>query len=330
MLEFAYPWMFLLLVLPFVVFRIAPPYRERRDSLRVPFFRELVTLSGETPQRGAVELQRTHWQRVALAFGWVLLVTSLARPEWVSDPIVREKSARDVMIAVDLSGSMAATDFVDSSGLQVDRLTALKQVLVGFVAGRGRDRLGLIVFGDAPYLQAPFTEDHDTWLTLLRETDIGMAGQRTVLGDAIGLAIKLFEDSATENRVLVVLTDGNDTGSRVPPVDAAKVAAARGLTIYTVAIGDPATQGEEALDFEVIARLAELTDGDYYVALDREQLSAASDAIAAREPELYDSVSFRPRINIYYLPLLLFIAMFALFHTTLMVLAAQARRRVDA
>lgn len=328
MLEFAHPWLFALLLLPLVVIRFVPPYRERRDSVRVPFFRELVTLSGESPQRGAVELQRTHWQRLLVGVGWLLLVTAMARPEWVSEPVVRDKSARDIMIAVDLSGSMAATDFVDQQDQQVDRLTALKQVLVDFVDGRGRDRLGLIVFGDAPYLQVPFTEDHETWLTLLRETEIGMAGQRTVLGDAVGLAIKLFDESNTENRVLVVLTDGNDTGSRVPPVDAAKVAAARGLTIYTVAIGDPATQGEEALDLEVIDRMAQLTGGDFYVALDRDQLVAASTAISAQEPELYETVSYRPRINIYYIPLMLFVALNSVFHTTMIIRATRASRQV--
>ncbi|MFT5483122.1 MAG: Ca-activated chloride channel family protein [Halieaceae bacterium] len=325
MLEFVYPWMFVLLILPLLVARFVPPYREQQDSIRVPFFRQLVTLSGEEPQRGAVELQRTRWQRALMPLAWLLVITAMAKPEWIAEPIVREKSARDVMVAVDLSGSMAATDFVNDSGQQVDRLTALKQVLVDFLAQRGRDRLGLILFGDSPYLQVPFTEDHDTWLTMLNESEIGMAGQSTVLGDAIGLAIKLFEASETENRVLVILTDGNDTGSRVPPVDAAKVAAAKGLKIYTVAIGDPATQGEEALDLEVLTRMSEITGGQYYVALNREELQAAWAAIAAHEPALFQTISYRPRLSVHHVPLFVLMGIYAVFHGVMILLGWRSR-----
>ena len=152
------------------------------------------------------------------------------------------------MVAVDLSGSMQATDFTQTDGSRINRLQAVKLVLNELAQQRQKDRLGLLVFGSAPYLQVPFTEDHATWRVLLEETEIGMAGQSTVFGDAIGLAIHLFEDSTTENRVLIMLTDGNDTGSTVPPVEAAKVAQAYGIRIYTIAIGDPATVGEEKLD----------------------------------------------------------------------------------
>lgn len=300
MIEFAYPWLFLVLPLPLLAYFLLPTYKERKSSVKVPFFRRLVELTGEKPSRGAVALERMLFQKAWLVISWGLIVIALAKPQHVGEPIVIEKSGRDLMIAVDLSGSMEATDFLDESGQQVDRLTAVKSVLTEFVAQRDHDRLGLIVFGDAPFLQAPFTEDHETWLTLLAETETGMAGMSTAFGDAIGLSIKAFENSDTENRVLIVLTDGNDTGSKVPPVDAAKVAEQLGMTIYTIAIGDPETTGEEALDVDTLQRISEITSGGYYQALDRTQLERVYQQINALEPAVFESLSYRPKQSLHH------------------------------
>lgn len=329
MLEFAHPWLFALLPVPLLAYWWLPVYKESKDSIQVPFFQRLVELTGETPGKGAVVLQRMWFQRVWLAVSWLLIVTALARPEWLGEPIVREKSARDLMIAVDLSGSMEVDDFSDAAGERITRLEAVKTVLEEFVEQREHDRLGLIVFGDAAYLQAPFTEDHATWLTLLQETRIGMAGQSTVFGDAIGLAIKLFENSDSDNRVLIVLTDGNDTGSKVPPVDAAKVAHQYGIRIYSIAIGDPATRGEEALDVDVLQRVAELSDGAYYQALDRRQLEQAYSAINALEPQMFESLSHRPRRSLHHYPLALVSAVYLLFISWMTMLSMWRRRRLQ-
>lgn len=329
MLEITHPWLFLCLPLPFVVHWLLPVYKESKDSIQVPFFQRLVDLSGETPHKGAVILQRMFFQKFWLAISWVLIVIALTKPIWLGDPIVRTKSARDLMIAVDLSGSMQTQDFITSSAEQVSRLRAVKAVLHEFVEQREHDRLGLIVFGDAAYLQAPFTEDHAAWTTLLQETEIGMAGQSTVFGDAIGLAIKLFDHTDTENRVLIVLTDGNDTGSKVPPVEAAKVAKQKGITIYTIAIGDPATVGEEALDLDVLQRVAELSGGDYYQALDRQQLQAAYQAITRLEPEEFETLTFRPRHSLHHYPLMLITAVYLCFFTLMTGLSYLRRARLE-
>ena len=233
-IEFAYPWLFLLIPLPLLVVWLAPSFKSKKDSIQVPYFTKLVEVTGQTPEAGAILIVRKRIQKVFVIITWLCVVIAAAKPEIIGEPVVQQKSARDLMIAVDLSGSMSAQDFKSKSGKQVDRLTAAKEVLNGFVAERKHDRLGLILFGDAPYLQAPFTEDIETWQTLLGETQIGMAGQSTAFGDAIGLAISVFEQSETENRVLIVLTDGNDTASRVPPVDAAKVAATYNIKIWLV------------------------------------------------------------------------------------------------
>lgn len=305
MIEFAYPWMFLLIILPVFVTWLAPVYKERKHSVQVPYFARLVDVTGEKPQSGAVVINRKHLQRLLVAIAWICIVTSLAKPEIVGAPIVQQKSARDLMIAVDLSGSMSVEDFTTKDNKSVNRLVAVKQVLHDFAQGRKGDRLGLILFGDAPYLQAPFTDDITTWLTLLNESEIGMAGQSTAFGDAIGLAISVFENSSTKNRVLIALSDGNDNGSKVPPIEAAKVAASYNIKIYTIAIGDPAAVGEEKVDTKVLDEIAELTGGESFQALNREELQQVYNEINALEPQLFDSQSFRPKTSAHHYPIML-------------------------
>lgn len=313
MIELAHPLWLLLLPIPLLLRRL-PAFKHRRDSVKVPFFQRLVELSEESPKTGAVVLMRSRLQKILVVFTWLCLVLAAAKPEWVGEPVEQSRSARDLMVAVDLSGSMQATDFATAEGGQLDRLEAVKRVLTELSRQRSADRLGLIVFGSAPYLQAPFTEDHDTWRTLLTETEIGMAGQSTVFGDAIGLAIHLFEKSDTENRVLIMLTDGNDTGSQVPPVEAAKVARSRDIRIYTIAIGDPTSLGEEELDVATLQRVADITGGAYFQAMDSAELQRAYATIGELEPELYETTSFRPRHSLHYIPVALVMLYYGIYH----------------
>ena len=313
MLELAHPWALLLLPLP-ILMRLLPAYKESRDSVRVPFFNKLVELSEQRPDTGAMILRRDRAQRFLVSFMWLCLIVSATKPQWIGPPIEQQKSGRDLMIAVDLSGSMETRDFTLPNGNTVDRLQAVKQVLEDLAKQHASDRLGLIVFGDAAYLQTPFTDDHQVWTQLLAETEIGMAGQSTVFGDAIGLAIKLFKENNSDNRVLIVLTDGNDTGSTVPPVDAAKVAAANAIRIYTIAVGDPASAGEEALDMDTIKRVSQVTGGQDFQALDQQALRSAYQTIGELEPELYETVSFRPRQSLHWAPLGLALLLYTLYH----------------
>jgi Ca-activated chloride channel family protein len=327
MFEFAYPLLFLLLPLPLLVYWLSPVYQESQDSVRVPFFQRLVELTGQKPSKGAVVLQRVLFQKFWVPITWLLLITALAGPEWIGEPIEQTKSARDLMVAVDLSGSMETKDFRTTEGDEISRLAAVKQVLAEFIDQREHDRLGLIVFGDSPYLQAPFTQDHTVWITLLNETEIAMAGQSTMFGDAIGLAIKLFEYSETDNRVLIVLTDGNDTGSKVPPIEAAKVAEHKGVTIYTIAIGNPETSGDEALDLEVMEAIADITGGGFYQALDRAQLQKAYEDIARLEPEEFETLSYRPRYSLHHYPLAIVISGYLLFFVAMTLLTRFRKRQ---
>jgi Ca-activated chloride channel family protein len=314
MFELTHAWALLLLPLPLLM-RLLPAYRETRDSVRVPFFNKLLELSEENPQQGAQILQRDRAQQFLVAFMWLCLVLGATQPQWVGPPVEQEKSGRDLMIAVDLSGSMEARDFAAPNGETLNRLEAVKLVLEELSAERASDRLGLIVFGSAAFLQTPFTDDHQVWSQLLAETAIGMAGQSTVFGDAIGLSIKLFKESESSNRVLIMLTDGNDTGSTVPPIDAAKVAKTHNIRIYTIAIGDPAAVGEDAIDLETIARVSQITGGQDFQALDQAALEKAYKTIAELEPSLYETVSYRPKSSLHWLPIGLALILYSLYHS---------------
>lgn len=304
MLALAYPWAALAIPLPLLVYFLAPAHAERRTALLAPFFDRLVSLSGAHPREGLVVGRRGLWRTLVLSLCWLLAVGALMRPQWIEPPLHRDKPARDLMLLVDLSQSMETQDFVDASGAKIDRVTAVKQVLGDFLAKRKGDRVGIIVFGDAPYILVPFTADLDLARRLLGEMRAGMAGPRTALGDAIGLAIDAFAKSTAKAKTIIALTDGNDTGSRAPPVEAAAVAHDRGIVIDTVAIGDPSTVGEEKLDEATLRKIADSTGGGYYRAMDRTGLEDIYKRLDAIETRLVDTVTFRPKKEIYWIPLL--------------------------
>jgi Ca-activated chloride channel family protein len=303
MLSFALPYWFLLLPLPILVRRVAPPYATPQEGLRVPFFQNLVALTGQTPTQGATILKPNWVQRLLVPLCWGLLVIALAQPQWLGEPITQVQSARDLMLMVDLSQSMEARDFNDEQGNPVDRLEAVKRVLDDFIDQRQGDRIGLILFGTKAYLQVPFTQDLETARYLLNEAQIKMAGAQTMLGDAVGFAIQTFDNSDTDNRVVILLTDGNDTGSQVPPAQAAEIAAQKGVVIYTVAIGDPATVGEQKLDEDALQDIADKTGGQFFRASDREGLVTIYATLDQLEPQEFDSRSYQPKRELFPIPL---------------------------
>lgn len=313
MLSFACPWLALLLPLPILAWWLLPPYETRRPAVRVPFFAELTRLSGATPGQGASVGRRGLWRALVLAICWLLAVGALMRPQWVLPPVHHDRPARDLLLLVDLSGSMDTQDFTDASGRKVSRLAAVKQVLDDFLARREGDRIGVVVFGNAPFTLVPFTTDLRLARQMLAEMQVGMAGPRTVFGDAIGLGINMFAASTAPAKTMIALTDGNDTASSVPPAEAARIADDKGIVIYTVAVGDPAAAGEEKLDEAALRNVAEVTGGSYYRALDRGELAGIYARLDAIEARKVDTVSFRPQIELYWVPLvgLLLLSMLA-------------------
>jgi Ca-activated chloride channel family protein len=223
---------------------------------------------------------------------------------------------------VDLSGSMETKDFTNSTGETVDRLAAIKEVLDDFLSRRDGDRVGLIFFGAAAFVQAPFTEDLEVCRSLLDEAQVRMAGAKTMLGDAIGLAMTVFERSEVEERVLIILTDGNDTGSEVPPPKAADIAKDRGITIHTVAVGDPAAAGEEKLDEETLRAIASATGGIYSHAADRVQLQGVYAKLDELETRKAETLTHRPKHDLFHWPLGVFLVASLLFHGVMLAAGA--------
>jgi Mg-chelatase subunit ChlD len=304
MLTLAYPWLLVLVIFPLLLGRLLPVYRQTRAGLMVPFLGRLAHLTGQRPAPGAVVLRPPIVQQIGLWSVWLCLILALARPQWLEPPLTKTSPTRDLLLAIDLSGSMETQDFTDASGRLVDRLTAVKQVLDDFLARRKGDRVGLIFFGSAAFVQAPFTEDLEACRTLLDEAQVRMAGPQTAFGDAIGLALTVFEHTeGMEDRVLIVLTDGNDTNSKVPPVRAAEIARNKKITIYTVAVGDPTAAGEEKLDEETLKTVAATTGGRFYHANDRAALADIYTQLDALPTRPVQTLSYRPKIDLFHWPL---------------------------
>ena len=299
MLTFVHYWMFWLVPLPLIVWWLVPPHAPKRPMVRVPFLPRLRAAGGQA--KGSASEHEI--SLLARSLVWLLILTALARPQWLEPPIERTIPTRDLLLLVDLSGSMEQPDFTNAAGTTVDRLTAVKEVLGDFLSKREGDRVGLVVFGTAPFLQVPFTTDLALCRQLLDETAVRMAGPRTALGDAIGLGIKLFENSDVPTKTMLALTDGNDNSSAVPLAEAARVAKNGGITIHTIAVGDPTTVGEEKLDQEALQAVAQTTGGDFFLAMNREELAQVYERLDSIETRELETVSHRPRQDLFYWPL---------------------------
>jgi len=326
MYTLAHPWLLLLILLPPVLRLVLPPYREPKQAIRAPWFDRMASLLGATPGEGAgvarVSVLRLGFQWLL----WSLLVLAIARPQFIEEPIRRIVPTRDLMLLVDLSGSMEATDFTNAAGERVDRLTAVKEVLDEFLTRREGDRVGLIVFGNAAFVQVPFTQDLDACRMLLEETAVRMAGPKTAFGDAIGLGITLFETSEVEDRVMIALTDGNDTGSKVPPAEAAKIARDNEIQVHVVGVGDPRSTGEEVLDEEALQAVADTTGGRYFFAQDREQLTEIYDELDHIDTREVEAETYRPRLDLFHWSLAAFLVLGLLFNTGLLICQVRANR----
>lgn len=302
MLTLLHPWLLLLAPLPWILKRLLPPSARTSATLRVPFGRRLEKAISEVPL--ATQARRRSISTLLPILVWFLLLGALARPQWIEAPVEKLVPTRDLLLLVDLSGSMQAEDFTDDTGKNVDRLTAVKSILGDFLEKREGDRVGLVVFGDSPFLQSPFSTDLSLSRQLLDETAVGMAGPRTALGDAIGLGINLFESSDAPAKTIIALTDGNDTKSQVPPIEAARVAVDREIRIHTIAIGDPTSVGEEKLDQETLDQVAKITGGRSYFAGDRKELAGIYDELDEIETREIKKLSHRPRRDLFAIPVL--------------------------
>lgn len=323
-----HPWLLLLLPLPFLVWWLLPPYREQTAAVRIPFFEDITKAAGIGPTEGSVVPRANLLQKIIGPICWVLVVLALARPQYVEPPIEKTEPQRDLMLALDLSQSMDTRDFRDPENNLDARVDAVKTVVADFIERRPNDRLGLVAFGDAPYPLVPFTMDHGTVRTMLADTLPGMAGPRTALGDAIGLSIKMFEQSQAPDKVLIVLTDGNDTASKMPADKAAEIAKDNHVRIHTVGIGDPAA-GEEKLDAAVLEKIATTTGGRYFFGQDQKSLADIYTLLDEITPANQKTLSWRPRIELFHYPLGAAVLLVLAYHVVMWLLSIGASHRRD-
>ncbi|MFP4495869.1 MAG: vWA domain-containing protein [Halochromatium sp.] len=305
-IAFAWPWMLLALPLPWLLRRALPRAEPANGSaLRVPFYR---LLSSELPE---VAPAPRRWPLWLALLAWLLLVLAAARPQWLGEPVPLPMAGRDLMLAVDISGSMDEKDMV-IGGRVVDRLTAVKAVAGDFIERREGDRVGLILFGERAYVQTPLTFDRATARTLLFEAVVGLAGRDTAIGDAIGLALKRLRDQPSEERVLVLLTDGANNTGHIAPLKAAELAAEAGVRIYTIGFGGDArarvgvlglSLGRDSVDEATLAAIAEQTGGRSFRARDVQELREIYRLLDELEPVESDQRTLRPVGELFAWPL---------------------------
>lgn len=316
MIHFEWLWAFIVLPLPVLIRWLLPAHQPiEQAALKVPFLEDMAEL--ETPR----VLKTDSWSLWVAAVAWVLLVLACARPQWLGEPIEQAVSGRDLMMAVDLSRSMEAQDFMLNKQ-PVDRLTAIKAIASDFINRRVGDRLGLILFGTQAYLQTPLTFDRKTVQTLLDEAAIGLAGDNTAIGDAIGLAVKRLKNQPANSHVLILLTDGANTAGEISPLKGAELAAANGLKIYTIGVGAdemivPSLFGNRKvnpsldLDEKTLIKIAESTSGYYYRAKNTDELNNIYMRLDELEPVEKDKQYFRPRTELYVYPIALVLGLVA-------------------
>lgn len=286
--EFAWPWVFALLPLPWLLRALLPDAGRREAALRISYLEEL----RDAPARRHM-LRGQPWRHAPYLLIWLLLVLAAARPQWLGAPLPVPSSGRDLLLAVDVSGSMEHFDMRHEQQ-SLSRLQLVQTLFGPFIEQRQGDRIGLILFGSRPYLQAPLTFDRTSVRTWLMQAQVGIAGAQTALGDAIGLAIKRLRQRPASSRVLVLITDGASTAGHLPPLTAAHLAAREGIRLYTIGIG---THPEEAgeigqagpvygldLDEPLLREIATIGDGAYFRARSGADLQAITRTLDRLEP----------------------------------------------
>ena len=308
MFEFAWPWLFALLPLPWVMRLVLPAADSGEPALKVSFLGDLEELARRKARPNLPSLR----QQIPYVLLWLLLLIAAARPQWLGEPLPIAASGRDLLVAVDVSGSMDYPD-MHWHNEDITRLDSVKKLLGDFLEHREGDRVGLILFGSQAYLQAPLTFDRHTVRTWLDEARIGIAGKNTAIGDAIGLAVKRLRQRPAQSRVLILVTDGANNGGQIDPLTAARLAAEEGVRIYPIGVGsDPQENTAKGLfsinpgvdlDEPAMEEIAHITGGRYFRARDGNELSAIKDTLDQLEPVAQQPTQARPAQALYSWPL---------------------------
>ena len=304
--SFAFPWIFLILPLPLLAHRYLPIYNPPEEVVRVPF---LTMMLGATGQRGFQQetpASMPMMQKLLAVICWMLLVFAAAGPREVQPPQSKEVPVRDILLVIDTSGSMETVDFALPDGELQMRMNAVKDVVSGFIQERPDDRIGLVIFGTGAFPQAPFSTDHRALQTVLKGLRPAIAGEQTALGDSIGVAIRMFDNSETAEKVAILLTDGNDTASSLPPAVATNLAAKKDIKIHTIAIGTETAEDDAAkLDTALLADIAKKTGGLAFVGANKQQLSEIYSEIDKMTPHMQDQFTWSTHKPLFMWPLAL-------------------------
>ncbi len=333
MFEFLWPMVWLIAPLPLLMYWLLPKKVTQESAIQVPFY---TTLAGFEQSRSNIG-SKSWVQKLLLVSLWLCCVYSAARPVWIGDPVQLPAAGRDLLLAVDISGSMKTKDMV-VQGNNIQRIDVIKYVVSDFVERRKSDRLGLILFGSQAYLQSPLTFDRHTVGKLLMEAQLGFAGPSTAIGDAIGLSIKRLREQSETSRVLILLTDGANTAGEVDPKQAADLAKLAGIKIYTIGIGaDQMVQngffGKQVvnpsadLDEETLQYIADQTGGAYFRARNPQELIKIYGHLDTLEPVEQDSETFRPVIALYFWPLIIALLLSFILACTLIQLNQRTQSR---
>ncbi|MDY7220091.1 VWA domain-containing protein [Denitrificimonas sp. JX-1] len=307
MFEFAWPWLFLLLPLPWFIRTFTPPVPQQSTALHVPFYNELELLQRSNKRNKFAHLKTSNIIYLVL---WLLLISAAARPQWNDEHESRPTSGRDLLIAMDVSNSMLYSDLT-LNGHSISRIDFVKQWLKNFIQQRDGDRLGLILFGSQAYLQAPLTYDHQSLLTWIQEAQAGIAGNTTAIGDALGLAIKRLRQHPADQRVLLLITDGANNSGVMSPNAAAQLAADYQIKIYTVGIGsrydsslDPLMNSSSLeLDEKTLKNIALHTAGQYFHITSSEDFTDLQFKLSQLEPHTYTHSTQHNTLELYHWPL---------------------------
>ena len=312
MIEWLWPLAFLLVPVPILVRWLIKANKKKQPALTVPSLEGFSGLSANESFSATLSTVKL----IILWLAWILLIAAVARPQWVGEMVSLPTTGRDLMLAIDISGSMATED-MQVNNEYVDRLSVVKAVISQFLDARKGDRVGLVLFGTNAYVQAPLTFDLKSVKKLMIEAPVGIAGGKTAIGDAIGLTVKRLRERQNEEKVVILLTDGANNVGEIPPIKAAELASVDGIKIYTIGVGAeemrvPSLFGSLAgrttnpsadLDEETLSKIAEATQGRYFRAKDTNTLAQIYELIDQLEPIEQEPETYRPFQVLYYWPL---------------------------
>ncbi len=324
MIVFAYPKLFLLLLLPLLYFFVVPPKKQLfGDALKVPFLNDLKAIKSDSVFSKFKLAHKSFASLLKFTYLfliWTLLTTAIARPQLVGEPYRLDANNRDIMLVIDISTSMLQPDF-STPNQRIDRLSAVKAVVSAFIQKRTDDKIGLILFGTRAYLQSPLTFDRTSVQEILLNTDAGMAGQSTSIGDALGLALKnLRNEKNKDNKVIILLSDGESNDGALSMAQAINLAEKEGIKVYTIGVGAEANfinslfgLRNNELDEKSLKLLAQRTKGNYFRATDLNSLADIYNRIDSLEPEQTEGTFVQDKTDLFYIPLIMALVMVFFF-----------------